>query len=249
MRAVLLVLLLTASCCARAQGTAEADSAVVALIESLQDGSLDAEGALPLLAIAIQQPERIRTAGYEPEEMLRQLREIPGLEQRFYPHGSPPPPPTEYQRALQNYRDGNPSEGNRLFDRAITNAQSDTQRADLYYSRGVSPYGDPSDFDRALEYFPNHGPSLYRRAGLIANSVGRPSSLRGRFAYWCLADIYRNVAASTSDSRIVSASRRAAAQYERAGPSREQYLLEGFSPGQSVTASLGAYGSCTTHVR
>ena len=87
------------------------------------------------------------------------------------------------------------------------------------------------------------------RPGDVADELGRPSSVRGRFAFWCLADIYRNVAASTSDSRIASTARRAAAQYERAGPTREQYRSLGLEPGDSVTATLGASGTCTTRVR
>ncbi|WP_412067732.1 hypothetical protein [Rubrivirga sp. IMCC43871] len=219
------------------------DTAVIRLITDLRNGSIADNAALQLLAVVIQQPERIEALDEDVAELRSQLLRLPAVTNQV------DNPRTLFALALQNYRDGNSGEGSRLFDRAIANAQSNAQRADFFYSRGVSPYGGASDFNRALEYFPSHGPSLYRRAGLIASSVGRPSSLRGRFAYWCLADIYRNVAASTNDSRIASASRRAAAQYERAGPSREQYFLEGYSPGQSVGSSLGAYGSCTTRVR
>ncbi|WP_412063269.1 hypothetical protein [Rubrivirga sp. IMCC45206] len=221
------------------------DTAVIALVAALENGSIgnSCNQALQLLSVVLQQPERLEALGEDVAELRSALLRLPCITDQV------DNPRTLFALALQNYRDGNSGEGSRLFDRAIANAQSNAQRADFFYSRGVSPYGGASDFNRALEYFPSHGPSLYRRAGLIANSVGRPSSLRGRFAYWCLADIYRNVAASTNDSRIASASRRAAAQYERAGPSREQYFLEGYSPGQSVSSSLGAYGSCTTRVR
>ena len=219
------------------------DEAVEDLISSLRAGSLEGDDALSLLAVVLQQPERIEALGEDVAELRPILLRLPAITDRV------DDPRTLFALALQSYREGDSTEGNRLFQRAIENAQSNAQRADFYYSRGTTPYGGSSDFNRALEFFPSHGPSLYRRAGLIADAVGRPSSVRGRFAFWCLADIYRNVAASTSDSRIASTARRAAAQYERAGPTREQYFLEGFRPGQSVSASLGAYGSCTTRVR
>ena len=219
------------------------DDVVQGLIDAARGGTIAGNQALQLLAVVLQQPERIEAL----EENVGELRTI--LLRNPAVTNQVDNPRTLYALALQAYGDGERTRGNGLFDRAIANAQSNAQRADFFYSRGVSAYGGASDFTRALEYFPNHGPSLYRRAGLIANAVGRPGSTRGRFAYWCLADLYRNVAASSSDSRISGAARRAAAQYDRAGPSREQYFLEGFQPGQSVTASLGAYGSCTTRVR
>ncbi|WP_420457563.1 tetratricopeptide repeat protein [Rubrivirga sp.] len=223
--------------------TVGSDEVVEELIAAARGGTIAGNDALRLLAVVLQQPERVEALNEDVGELRTILLRNSAVTDQV------DNPRTLYALALQAYGDGESSRGNDLFNRAIANAQSNAQRADFYYSRGVSRYGSANDFTRALEYFPNHGPSLYRRAGQIAQSVGRPSSLRGRFAYWCLADIYRNVAASSSDSRISSTARRAAAQYERAGPSRDQYFLEGFSPGQSVTASLGAYGSCTTRVR
>ena len=219
------------------------DTAVIDLIASLRANSLEGDDALSLLALVLQQPERIEALNEDVAELRSLLLRLPAVTNQV------DNPRTLYALALQNYGDGNRAEGDRLFDRAISNAQSNAQRADFHYSRGVSRYGGASDFTRALEYFPQHGPSLYRRALAMADAVGRPTSVRGRFAYWCLADQFRNVAASTNDSRIAGAARRAAAQYDRSGPSREQYFLEGFSPGQSVSSSLGAYGSCTTRVR
>ena len=219
------------------------DEAVEALIADLRAGSIGDNEALQLLGVVLQQPDRLEALGEDVAEIRSQILRLDVITNQV------DNPRTLLALAFQAYRDGESGRGNDLFNRAITNAQSNAQRADFFYSRGQSPYGSASDFNRALEYFPNHGPSLYRRAGLIAQSVGRPSSLRGRFAYWCLADIYRNVAASSSDANIAATARRAAAGYERAGPSRDQYFLEGFSPGQSVSASLGAYGSCTTRVR
>ena len=173
--------------------------------------------------------------GGDPDDILSALTRLPEIESQV------DNPRTLYALSVRARREGDSARANQLFQRAIDNAESNAQRADFYYSAG--------QYDRALQVFPQHGPSLYRRAGQIANAVGRQSSVRGRAAYWCLADIYRNVAAQTSGS-IASNARSAAAQYERSGPSREQYFLsEGWQPGQSVTASLGAYGSCTTRVR
>ena len=219
------------------------DSAVRDLITRYEAGQLNDDEIFQLFGVVIQSPERIESVDGDVAALRSRLVRERAITDRV------DNPRTLLGLAFANYADGNSSEGNALFARAIENAQSNAQRADFHYSRGVSAYGSSSDFNRALEYLPSHGPSLYRRAGLIANAVGRPSSVRGRFAYWCLADIYRNVAASSSDGQIAANARRAAAQYDRAGPSREQYFLEGFTPGQSVTASLGAYGSCTTRVR
>ncbi len=227
---------------AMAVGEGGADTVVRGLIDALESGSLRGDRVFVLLATAQQQPERIEALGADPESIISRITRLPEIESQV------DNPRLLYALAQRAYGEGDRSRGNTLFDRAISNASSNSQRADFYYSRGAGRYGSSSDFTRALEYFPSHGPSLYRRAGLIGEAVGRPTSLRGRFAYWCLADIYRNVAASTTGS-VRDASRRVASQYERSGPTREQYFLEGFRPGQSVSASLGSYGSCTTRVR
>ncbi len=225
-----------------AAGEGGNDTVVQGLLADLSAGDLGGDRLLTLLATAQQQPERIEALGEDPEDVVSRIVRLPEIENQV------DNPRLLVALSFRAYREGNRTRGNELFDRAIANAGSNAQRADLYYTRGSSQFGGASDFNRALEYFPSHGPSLYRRAGLIGDAIGRPTSVRGRFAYWCLADTYRNVAASTS-GQVRDAARRAAAQYERAGPTREQYFLEGFRPGQSVTASLGAYGSCTTRVR
>ena len=218
------------------------DTVVQGLLTDLDAGNLSGNRLLTLLATAQQQPERIEALDADPDEVVSRIVRLPEIENQV------DNPRLLVALSFRAYREGDRTRGNELFDRAIANAGSNSQRADLFYTRGSSQFGAASDFNRALEYFPSHGPSLYRRAGLIGDAVGRQSSLRGRFAYWCLADIYRNVAA-VSSGQVRDASRRAAAQYERAGPTREQYFLEGFRPGQSVSASLGAYGSCSTRVR
>ena len=213
---------------------ATSDEAVQSLLDDLEAGTLSGDRVLTLLVTAQQQQDRLEALGADPQDVISQLTRLPEIESQVNN------PRTLYALSVRARREGDTARANELFNRAIENAESNAQRADFYYSNG--------NYDRALQVFPSHGPSLYRRAGLIGDAVGRPTSLRGRFAYWCLADIYRNVAAQTSGS-TAAAARRAAAGYERAGPSREQYFLEGFQPGQSVSASLGAYGSCTTRVR
>ncbi len=219
------------------------DAAVEALIADLEAGTISDEGALTLLAVVIQQPERLEALDQDVAALRSQVLRLDAVTDQV------DNPRTLVALAFEALREGDASRGNQLFDRALQNAQSNAQRADFLYARASAGLGNRSQLiNRALQTFPSHGPSLYARAGLIADAVGRPSSLTGRFAYWCLADEYRNVAAVTSGS-IAQAARRAAAQYERAGPSRESYFLEGYRPGQTVTASLGAYGSCSTRVR
>ena len=214
------------------------DAAVEALVADLEAGTISDDDALTLLAVILQQPDRLEDLGEDVAALRTQVLRLEAVTNRV------DDPRTLAALAFQAYREGDTSRGNSLFERAIQNADSNLQRADFYYSRGRS-----GDIRSALRVFPSHGPSLYALAGQKANAVGRPSSLTGRFAYWCLADEYRSVAAQTTDSRIASVARTAAARYERAAPTREQYFLAGYQPGQTVTASLGAFGSCSTRVR
>ncbi len=90
---------------------------------------------------------------------------------------------------------------------------------------------------------------LVARLDSVALAVGQPTSLIGRFAYWCLADEYHNVAERVADDRLAQNARRAAQRYEEAAPRREEFEPGGFQRGQTVWASLRAYGSCSTVVR
>ncbi len=220
------------------------DENVEALVADLEAGTISDDDALTLLAVILQQPDRLESLGEDVTALRSQVLQLEAVTSQVNN------PRTLVALAFQRFRDGDTAQGNSLFQRAIENAESNLQRADFYYARANAGFGNVSSLiNDALRVYPAHGPSLYRRAGLIANSVGTQRSLRGRFAYWCLADEYRNVAARTTDSRIASLARTAAARYERAAPTREQYFLEGYSPGQTVSASLGAYGSCSTRVR
>ncbi|MEM1116046.1 MAG: hypothetical protein AAF845_04935 [Bacteroidota bacterium] len=219
-------------------GFTGSDAAVEALISDLRGGTISDDDALVLLAVILQQPDRLEALGEDVAALRTDVLRLEAVTSRVED------PNTLAALAFQAYREGDTARGNGLFDRAIENAESNAQRADFYYSRRQS-----GDINNALRVFPSHGPSLYQRAVNIGNAIGRPTTLRGRFAYWCVADEFRNVAARTTDSRIARTARTAAARYERSGPSREQYFLAGFQPGQTVSASLGAYGRCSTRVR
>lgn len=221
---------------------ASSDTAVQDLLARVADGTICGNGETTLLATVLQQPERIEALGGNTDAIQSTLVRCPQITAQV------DNPRTLLALAFVEYRSGNSGRGNELFQRAIANAGSNSQRADFYYAR-YARTRSASDISEALRYNPNHGPSLFTRAGFIGDAVGRRSDLQGRFAYWCLADIYRSVAATASDSRIAAAARRAAAQYDRAGPTREQYFLAGYRPGQTVSSSLGSYGSCSTRVR
>ncbi len=224
---------------------AVADDAVVRrLVESAGARSISGNDVLTLLALVQQQPERVEAVGGNPDDLLRYLasrREVTDAVDN---------PRTLLALSFNAFRDGNSSQGTQLFDRAIANSGSNAQRADFFYARATRGYGNRAQLiGECLRYNPSNGACAYTRAGFIAEAVGRPTSVQGRAAYWCLADIYRNVAATTSGA-VATNARRAATGYERAGPTREQYFLEArWQPGQTVTASLGSFGSCSTRVR
>ena len=222
------------------------------LLEKFERRTLASYEAMQLLAVAIQEPDRISARGWDVAEVRDTLLgswRIYGCDP-FCGHVAPDPE-LLYSRAMQMHQRGRLAEADSLFNAAVERASSNRQRADFYYHRlSWDPDRNPeAAFADGLRYFPSHGLSLYGRAGLIARSVGRPASLRGRFAYWCLADLYRAVARDSSDPRISDLARRVADRYERAAPTRDGYEAEGFRAGQTITASLGAYGSCTTRVR
>ena len=153
-----------------------------------------------------------------------------------------------YALFRRSYRRGDRTQAEDYFNQAIAKAANNAQRADFYYSRAAAGAGNKSSlYAQALSYQPNHGPTLFAQARDYASGIGRPGSVDGRAAYWCLADRFSNVAA-TGDPRVASAARRTAAGYNRAGPSRDDYFFKGWSPGQSIRASSGSV-SCTTRVR
>ncbi|WP_424519029.1 hypothetical protein [Rubrivirga sp.] len=126
------------------------------------------------------------------------------------------------------------------FIRGLVLAGSAQRRADFYYSAG--------DYHRALQESPTHGPSLYRRAGLFGQRIGRPTSIPSRAAFWCAADVYRRISGDTFGS-IAAQSRRAAAQYERAAPTLSDAVEVGWESGERITVVLEDGGTCYTTVR
>lgn len=77
------------------------------------------------------------------------------------------------------------------------------------------------------------------RLASYAERVGRPSSVQGRINYWCLADQYRQLGATTGDEAVAQGARGAASQYERSGPTREQIFFElNAGPGDGVACSI-----------
>ena len=82
----------------------------------------------------------------------------------------------------------------------------------------------------------------------LVREVGVRTSATGRVAYWCIADEAWRIADRAPDCRTRRVAEATARDVEALGPTREQHFLDR-QAGQTVTASLGAYGSCVTRVR
>jgi len=220
------------------------DTVVRDLVARYRAGTLQGQDVLVLLSVTLDDPDRVEAAGGDPAAirsgLIRRPEVTDGLE-------SPQP---LYALAMGEFENGNTARGEELFAQALRFATSASMRADFYYGRAARGYGDRQRLlGQALAAQPSHGPSLFLRESEVARAVGRPTALAGRIAYWCLADRYRRVAAS-GDPRVQAQAERQATQYEAAAPTAEEVFLElGKGPGDSVTASLGTYGSCTTRVR
>ena len=136
-----------------------------------------------------------------------------------------------------------------LFERALAHAESAAQRANFYAARAQRGYGDTASLIAAcVAEDPTNGYCLFRRAGFIGDTVGRPTTVEGRAAYWCLADRYATVAELSDNLQIAASSRRAACQYVRAAPTARESYEQGWHIGERVTAPLGD-GTCRTTVR
>lgn len=206
--------------------------------------SLNENERRQLFAAANQLPDAVEEAGGDPE----------AIQDTYFDDivGSLPPDRLSasqfYALFRRSWRRGDRSQAEEYFNQAIAKAANNAQRADFYYARAVSGLGSRGSLlQQALSYQPQHGPSLYAQAQDYASGIGRPSSVDGRAAYWCLADRFNRVAAS-GDPRVASRARQAAAGYNRAGPRREDYFFKGWSPGQTISASSGSV-SCSTRVR
>lgn len=208
-------------------------------VSKFNAGSLSDDEEQRLLFFSIQYPEMLEEAGGDPETVRDSLFE------RVIDPEDISTAKTAFAVAVMMWQRGNSEKGEGFFNQALTLAESNSQRADFYYSRGALGYGNKSEMiSQALRYEPAHGPSLYAQAQSRAQAVGQPGSIEGRAAYWCLADAFNRVAA-TGDPRVADAARQAAAGYLRAAPSREEYFFQGWRPGMRVTAANG----CSTTVR
>lgn len=146
---------------------------------------------------------------------------------------------------------GRTDEGMDYIRRAIDMTETNEGKRDLYMTLANTMYrrGSRGEAYRlagsALQFDSNHGPALYLRASVVAGTVNS-GTIRGRMAYWCVADMFSRAAAAGGST--AAQARRLAGRYASSGPSRESYFFEGFRTGQTVTTSHG-YGSCTTRVR
>lgn len=243
-RSILLLAALSVATSAASGAQTEAPAQEIRrLLDGLDADTLACEKWITLIAVAQMRPEWIEAAGRSPRGVLAHV----DSDRRC--NDQPDDRQTIYALAIHAYRDGDGPRGDRLFARAVASAASDRQRADLYYSRGASRHGSPADYARAVGYDPGHAPSLYRLAGLAADSVGRQSTPAGRMAYWCAADRYWEVAARSTDENVLAAATRAARAYERAGPTAEEVRALGLTPGETVRVEASPGGSCRAVVR
>ncbi len=155
--------------------------------------------------------------------------------------------------AGRSARSGDIDTAQRQMADGIGMATSNVQKRDCAYrtAAGAQAGGNSGAAYRfagqALQYDSGHGRSLYLQAAIVAGTV-RGGGIQARAAYWCLADMF-NRAAATGDPAIAGRARSAAARYNRAAPSQQEYFFNpGWRPGQRVSSSTG-YGSCSTTVR
>ena len=206
-----------------------ADVHVIELVEAFDANDATEEQTLQLLALVLQDPDRLQRAGADPDRLRQQLLQDPVVIQSVQDAERTPP--------LGFRHRANKDQAERWFQQALDAAPSDEIRADYLYIRERRGYGG-GGCTRALEIFPTHAPCRYENLNALGRRVGTQSSLAGRFNYWCLADRYRQLAASTGNTRIASAASRAAKQYERAGPTREQLDHAGYTSGQMVSCPI-----------
>lgn len=164
-----------------------------------------------------------------------------------------PTPELVCAMASRAARDGRTDEAEQRLTQGISLSESNVQKRDCAYRVAASAQAGGNSgtayrmAGQALQFDSNHGRSLYLRASIVARTVSG-GGVQARAAYWCFADMFNRVAA-TGDPAVAGAARQAAAGYNRAAPSQQEYFFNpGWRPGQRVTASHG-YGSCTTIVR
>ncbi|GAB5535710.1 MAG: hypothetical protein Rubg2KO_19590 [Rubricoccaceae bacterium] len=212
---------------------AVSDDAIIELVDAFENGTATCEQIRSLLSVVLSDPDRITAAGADPDALQSALVLDRCISDQL------DNPRTLLALAFQTFAAGDAAEGERLFNRALTHAPSNAARADYLYLRGAKGYGDRDELvQRALRYDPAHGQSRFYQLRAVASRVGTQNSLEGRFNYWCLADQFRQLAASTGDADIASRSRETAASYERSAPTREEAFFDGKGPGDTVACSI-----------
>lgn len=205
--------------------------------------SLSTPERTSIFRIAVEMPNVVADTGGDPEEIQNYY-----LDELVREHIDRLSASQLYALFDRSHRRSDRARAEEYFGKALCKAASDSVRADFYYSRAASGAGDrDSLYAIALQYVPSHGPTGFAMAREVARGIGRPSTLEERAAYWCLADHFREVAAS-GDPRVAELARRTAERYERAGPSRDEYFFRDPIPGATIRASSGTI-SCTTRVR
>lgn len=160
-----------------------------------------------------------------------------------------------YHRALaaRAARAGNVAEAMGHFGEALTRATAPSEQRDIHYqmaalqARSGQTQEAYAHLGEALAIDASHGPSLYLRAQLIANSVPASGTPAQRAAYWCAADLFQQIA-NLGDPVSTSAARRAAFRYNGMGPASSEYAAAGWRAGQRVETTHG-FGPCSTTVR
>lgn len=191
-----------------------------------------------LIGLAARQPDLVREAGGDPDGIVDDLLDCVA---------EPDTAAQAFALFVRSWNRGDRVRAEAYFQTALDLAETSRERADLCYARVARDMGEQCT-RRALDDAPAHGPLLYLQASRLASAIGEPVRAHARAAYWCLADEFSRVAA-TGDPRVADTARRQAQEYERAAPTREQYIFEtDWRPGDTIQARSGGV-SCTTRVR
>ena len=216
------------------------DAITLELVTAVKSGDATLEQRCALLNILREDRQRVANLGVNADRLRHELIERSECDSSD--------PRENIANAFRQFAEQDSVAAERLFERALELAPSDKARADYLYARESRGYGG-GGCAQALDLYPIHGPCLYTELAELGRDIGRQPTLEGRFAYWCLEDRYRQLAALTDDGRIADAAVRAANQYRRAGPTREQWRDAGYTLGQMVDVSLPGGQSCRTPVR
>ncbi|MEO0557004.1 MAG: hypothetical protein AAF170_02350 [Bacteroidota bacterium] len=210
-----------------------ADEVLLQLVATFDAGEATCEQARQLLGVVVADPDRLIRADADPADLQTALLQDRCITDAIDDYE------TLAALAFQAFRRDDSEDGEPLFDRALAQAPSNTVRADLLTLRAQRQYGNPDALlELATRYDPTHGPSRFTQLRRLAQRVGQQTSLNGRYNYWCLADRFRQLAASTSDAELALSARELVPRYERSAPRLEDVFLEGLKPGDTVACSI-----------